>query len=195
MQVIPTDVGLAVGSGRDGDHAGAVRGAQGRQQALGELEVAEVVGGELLFVAACVEDPRTGGHDAGVVDQDVQGASRGAVPRCERVDRCRVGKVEVVGLDVVDAGECGGGAVGMAHADEHRGARAGQCAGGFESNAAVSCRDDDVVAGQVDARKHVLGGGRGGESGPDRVLFLGHAVTVPPPCRTMNGCKPEFLAR
>src|SRR6185503_5760491 len=111
------------------------------------------------------------------VEQDVQGASRRAVPRGERVDRCRVGKVEVVGLDVVDAGEYGGGAVRMADADEHRGARAGQRAGGFESNAGVSCGDDDVAAGQVDALEHVLGGGRGGEPGPDWVLFVGHAVT------------------
>jgi hypothetical protein len=52
--------------GRDCDDPSAVGGAQCGPQALGELEVAEVIGGELLFVSAGVAD-QSGAHDAGVV--------------------------------------------------------------------------------------------------------------------------------
>ncbi len=46
--------------------------AQRRQQAEGEPEVAEVVGGELQFMPFGAELELGDGHDAGVVDQDVQ---------------------------------------------------------------------------------------------------------------------------
>ena len=142
--------------GRDFDHAGTCRGLQCRQQAEGELEVAEVVGRELRFVAAGIALQRPA-HDARVVDQDVQRPPRVAIPGDERVDRRRVEEVQPADLDALETRQCGCGAVRVA--DAHRDRRAGPAerARGFQTEPDVATGDHDVAAGEVDACDHVLG--------------------------------------
>src|SRR5690348_3816575 len=62
MRVVPTDVGETVTARSDVDDAGAVGRLKGGEQAEGQLEMAEVVGRELRFVATSVANERSG-HD------------------------------------------------------------------------------------------------------------------------------------
>nr|WP_264295191.1 hypothetical protein [Microbispora sitophila] len=145
--------------------------AQGGQQAQSQLEVAEMVGRELPFVAARVSN-QFAAHDAGVVDEDVERAAGVEIPGGEGVDRCRVEEVEPAGLDVLDPGQRGRGAVRVACGHGDRRAGLVERTGGLQTDPAVAAGDDDARAGQVDAPEHVVGRRRRGEAGSDGTLPL-----------------------
>ena len=129
----------------DDDHAVAHVG----QQQVGQREVAEVVGAELHLEAvlgALLGD----GHDAGVVDEDVEVA----LPRVgEGVDGGEVGEVEPAHLGLAVDG--GGGRLALGDvADGEHDARAGaaELASGGEADAAVGAGDDEgasIEAGKI----------------------------------------------
>src|SRR5438874_12463203 len=71
VRVLEVDSSIRVPSRRQSDDARAVRLAQRRPEARSELEVAEVVRGELRLEAPPIPDEWSR-HDPGVVDQDVK---------------------------------------------------------------------------------------------------------------------------
>jgi hypothetical protein len=125
--------------------------------------VAEVIGGELEFVPLGAEPKFGDGHDAGVVDQDVQ---RAGVVLDQAVDRGAVEQVQLRHRDRLVGGagaDVGGDALGrsqVACGDERLGAGRGQRAGGLHADTARSAGDQRATAAQVDAGDDIGGGGR-----------------------------------
>jgi len=89
MDVVEHHVAVDVPHRADRDHPGAPGRGQRAAQSGGQGEVAEVIDGELHLPATSVAH-QWGGHDAGVVDQDVQ---RSRPAPYEGRDRCRLGQV------------------------------------------------------------------------------------------------------
>lgn len=160
--------------------------AQCGQQSQGQLEVAEVVGHELRLVTARVQSPLGGGHDPGVVEQDLERTAGVQVAGGEGVDRGRVQQVEPADLDALDAGEGRCRAIRAARADGDRGAGLGQRTGDLQAEPDVAAGDDDVRARQVDAREDLISGRGRGESGSDGVLLVCHGPSLRPGARTLN---------
>ena len=145
VEVVEADLADPVRDRRDSDDALA----DPRQQQVGQREVAEVVGADLQLEAVlCARLGR--GHDAGVVDQDVEVA----VPALgELPDRREVGEVEPAhrdGTPHVGRGLLAPG--GVAHGEGHARAGAGELAGGDPADPAVGAGHDHgapVEVGQV----------------------------------------------
>lgn len=109
-RVVAADVEIDVGEidrriqvrpGAEGHDPGPACSAQRRQQPESQPEVAEVVGGELHFVALGAPAQFRYGHHPGVVDQDVQrtvelgdqAVDRAAIEQVQRCDmHCRVAR-------------------------------------------------------------------------------------------------------
>ncbi|HKA88441.1 MAG TPA: hypothetical protein VKE22_12290 [Haliangiales bacterium] len=120
MRIVEVHRGARVAARRQRRHPRAVRRAQRRPQAHGELEMPDVVGRQLRFEPARVAGER-GRHDARVVHQHVQGTPRRREARGERIDRRGVEEIERVDLDACDAGDGGARRVaGRPRADDHR---------------------------------------------------------------------------
>jgi hypothetical protein len=124
--------------------------------------VPQVVGGELLLVAADPPLKLRKYHDPGIVDQNVQRASPVVGERGHRfqVRHVHPGDVDgiVAGLDAqvgCDLPSC----VGTPDREGDLGAGGRQCAGGLHPDAGGSAGDDGAPAGEVDAVDH-FGGGR-----------------------------------
>ena len=143
-----------------------VRGARQRHHAVGEDveqqpgegEVAEEVGADLHLEAvggALLGD----GHEAGVVDQHVDGAVELGG---ERAHRGQVGEVEPADVGaargpVADRGGGLGALVGVAHGQDDVGAGADELAGGLEADPRVRAGDHERPSGLV---ADVVGGPR-----------------------------------
>lgn len=78
--------------------------------------------------------------------------------------RTGVEQVQPVDVDAFDTGQCAGRAVRIACADRHRSARLAQRARDLQTETTVASGADDVGAGQVDAREHLVRRRRGGEA-------------------------------
>src|SRR6202034_1403483 len=91
---------------RERDAPGSLRLQQRGPQPRGELEVPEVVRGELKLEATGVlrEGDR---HDPGVVDEEMERTPRREKARGEGVDRCRLGELEALELHPRDPGQRG----------------------------------------------------------------------------------------
>lgn len=101
LHIVPADAGepVTVGGHRD-DPCPAAR--ERRPEPVDERVVAEVVGGELCLQSGA--DPGLGsGHDARVVDEQVDIAVRGEETLGEGAHTAEVGQVELVHLHTVDA--------------------------------------------------------------------------------------------
>src|SRR5260370_15066457 len=83
--IVEVDCGAEVSSRGKRDHSRAVRASQRRPKSRRELEVAEMVGGELRLDAAGVPRQRSR-HDARVVDESMDGAAGGEESLSKRVD-------------------------------------------------------------------------------------------------------------
>ena len=86
-------------AGRERHHAGLARGHEQRPEPRRQLEVAEMVGGELALVAARIPGQRTG-HDGGVVHEQIERPGGGGAGRGKRVDRRRQRQIEREDLDL-----------------------------------------------------------------------------------------------
>src|SRR5207237_1942105 len=92
-EVAEFDQPSEVGHAADGHHAGARLFLERAQQQAGQRKVPEVVGAQLELKA--VRRPGVGGgHDAGVVDEEVQPVAAGPEVLAERTHRAEVGEVE-----------------------------------------------------------------------------------------------------
>jgi hypothetical protein len=122
-----------------------------RQQQVGQCEVAEVVGAELALETVDGSCERHG-HDARVVDQDVDRVD----PVGELADRRQILQIEPSDLDVTGHACGGGGALGRgAYGEDHLGADSGEFACRDLAKAAVGAGDDDGASGE---RRKVGGG-------------------------------------
>ncbi len=92
--VVEGDSGPAVVEGGDGDHPRVPPLGEAVEQQRGEGEVAEVVGGELQFVAVGGEGTGRGHHARGV-DQHVGAYAVVLQPSGERADGGEVAQVQV----------------------------------------------------------------------------------------------------
>jgi hypothetical protein len=130
-----------------------------------------VVGGELHLPALRRAHERRG-HDAGVVDQDVQ---RAVPPGRERRDGGLVGEIERRDQDLLVAGAVDdvlrGALAGLEVADRqgHLGARAGQGARRLDADAGRAAGDDGAAAGEVDPFDYLSRGRLGAEGGGDAI--------------------------
>ena len=173
LHVVPAHARTAVTGRGDGDDAGASLCDRGPEP-VDERVVAEVVGRELRFPAR--SDTCLGaGHDARVVDEDVDAAVRGQEAFGEGPYGVEIGEVERVDLDSLDAADrlprglrppCG-------HHDT--GARRRQRTRRLQAEARVAAGDDGELPGQIDAAQDFRGGAVGSEGGADAVLRSGHA--------------------
>src|ERR1700679_2459939 len=77
LQIVELDLAVAVRERGDGDDARRGGGEQLREEQPGERKVAEVVGAKLALKAVGRELAGGEGHDAGVVDEDVEGKAAG----------------------------------------------------------------------------------------------------------------------
>jgi hypothetical protein len=114
------------------------------QQEIRQREMAEVIGTDLAFEA--VDGPRLRrGHDAGVVDQHVDGVDRVR----EFPHRGQVLQVESAHLDL--AGHLPGGGLtflGVADRQDDVAANPGQFAGRHRAQATVRAGDDHGASGE-----------------------------------------------
>lgn len=124
--------------------------------------MAEVVGRELGLPAGADPGLRTG-HDRGVVDDEVDGASRGGEALREPADAVEVGEVEVVHLDPVDTGECLLGGLAPSGGHDDLGTGAGQRARRLQAEARVTAGDKGELSGEVDPAQDVRRGVPGSE--------------------------------
>ena len=157
------------------DHARAFGGCQGGPEAAGELEVAEVVGGELRLVATGVARQRRR-HHARVVDEDVERLDRGDDAGCEAIDRGGIEQVHRVENDVGHVAKSGLGLPRIARGHEDLRARRAEGADGLEADPRVASGDDHALAPEVDTADHVFGGRGGAEAGSDGSLRRTHDV-------------------
>ena len=151
LDIVPQYAVALVGNRRQRHHSRCFRLFEQGHQRPGQCEMAHMVDPELAFPAG--SDPvQRAGHDAGIVDQQV-----------ERIDTIidRGGK----GADRIEIGEIhfGRGHVAfdrrqiflrlgrIAHRHDHRGPGIGQRPGGFQPDAGIAAGDDRGPAGQVDA--------------------------------------------
>ena len=149
-------------AGADRDDPGGACGDQRIMQADGEREVAEMIGGELHFVAARRQRQLLDGHHPGVVDQDVQrpvpsadeGGDAAEVAQLQRADGDR-------GIPGVFADLRGDPLArgGIAHRECHRRTCGRQRPRGLDADARRCAGDDGALAAQVDAIND-LGGRR-----------------------------------
>jgi hypothetical protein len=167
-----------LGGGADRDDARPGGGRERAVQAGGQGEVAEVVGGELHLPAFGGAHQR-GGHQPGVVDQDVQ---RARPVRGEGAHGCLVGEVERGDQDRLVAGagdDVPGGAVArlfVADGEGDLGAGTGQRAGGLDADAGGPAGHDGPAAGQIDAVHDLGGRGLCGERGGDPFARTGRKL-------------------
>ena len=132
-------------------------------------EVTEVVRAELQLepVRGVLE---RGGHHAGVVDQQVQPSALGGERGAELADRRQRAEVEHAqrhvraghGVEDLLTGRLA--ALLATHAEHHRRAGGGERAGGLLAEAGRGPGDQRPLAGQVDARQHLVGRGFGSEA-------------------------------
>jgi hypothetical protein len=159
--------------GAESHDTGAFGADERWPEPAGELEMAEVVGRELRFIAPRI--PRQGrGHDAGIVDENVEFLRRRQNAIGEVVDRRRVEQVHGLDDDIRHPGErllclC-------QIAGRNDGLRAGGAEGarGLDPDTGVTSGHDHGLAGQIDAFDDVGGGRCGSEAGANGGLGCGH---------------------
>ena len=155
MQV---DARLPVSQRRHAHHARALRLPQGAPQACRQLEMPQVIRRELRLVATRIAQQGRG-HDAGAVDQHVQGAAGGKKGGGKGVDRLRIEQVERGDRHAGHAIQRRLRLMRVARRHQYTGASAGQHAHRFQPQARRAARDDGLHAGQVAPGQRL--GGRG----------------------------------
>ena len=165
--VVEHDVGGAVGPRRDDDDPRPVGPAQRRPEAGGQLEVPEVVGGEVGLVAALVPAER-GTPDAGALDEQVQRSTRPLEAVGEGIDRGRAQEVHRFDLDAVDPGQDRRRPLDVAGRHDHGGAGRPERSHGLDADPRRPTGDDGDPVRQVDAVDDVVGGGGDPEARAER---------------------------
>jgi len=145
---------------------------QGGPQPRRQLEVTQVVGGELHFVTARIAGQRHG-HDARTVDQDVQRRAASEETFGESIDGGRIGEVHRLDFDI-DALESLARLGEVASRDDDAGAGGVEGPGGFGTDTRVATGHDGGLAGQVDAGEHLVRRAGHAETGVDGGLDAGH---------------------
>ncbi len=161
-----------VAARRQRDHAGAVRALQRRQEPHEQLEVADVIDRELRLEPARIARQRRG-HDAGVVDQQVERAL--GMARRERVDRRRGREVHRLDHDVRELAECPARLREVARRDDDLRPRGGEHARGLEADAGVAAGHDRELAVEPAVADHLARRGGRAEAGGEWLL-LRHVV-------------------
>jgi hypothetical protein len=161
---------------RNGNDTCAFSADQGWPKPRDELEVAQVVGGELEFVAARIPPQVVQGHDTGIVDEDMEGQPRVKEVLGEGIDGRRIGQVHRLNFNTsANLGGIPAGAFDIAGRHDHPCARQGERSRRVETKAGVTARDDGYFSNQTDARDDIRSGRGGGEAGVDRLLHCRHA--------------------
>lgn len=154
----------------DRDDARVAGGGESVAQAEGEREMPEMVRGELRLPALTGAVQVRQGHDARVVDQNVQwtlprgreGSDGGTVGQFQPGDQNTVvaglrrdlGRGAFAGFDVPDR-------------ERHLGSRRGQSPRGLDADARCTAGDNGTPAGQVDAGDDLFSGRFPAERGAD----------------------------
>jgi hypothetical protein len=172
--IVEVDARAPVPVRAERDHAGTLGADEAGPEAAGELEVAEVVAGELGLVAAGIARERRR-HHARVVDEDVEHVGRGEDASGEAIDRRGIEQVHGVENDVGQVAKSRLGLLRIAGGHEDLRARRVEGAHGLEADPGVAPGDDDALAPEVDAADHLLGRRGGAKAGTDRSLRCGHA--------------------
>ena len=122
------------------------------EQEAGESEVAEVVDGELELESIGREAALREGHDARVVDEEVEAAVGGEEGLSSGADGGEAGEVEVGGFELgvgdlsEDAVAGGVGFGSIAAGEDDGGPGAGELEGGVIADAAVGSGDERQLA-------------------------------------------------
>ena len=170
-------VGDLVGGRGQGHDPCSGRLLEQRHQRGGEREVPHVVHPELRLPTGAHAGFRAG-HDAGVVDQEVERREVGEHGLCELPDGGEIGEVQRSASHAVDPGQCLGRLLGGAHGHDHLHALGGEGLGGLDADAAVAAGHDGGLAGQLEVGEHLGAGAAGVEAGlGGNLVGNGHGVT------------------
>ena len=140
--------------------------------------MAQVVGGELRLVTAGIHGPLGRGRQTCVVDEDMQRTTRAVPAGREGVDRRRVKEVQRTDLHALKTSQRRGGTLRVTRPDGDGSPGLAERAGGLQADPGVSAGDDDVFAGEIEARQDLVGGGSGGEAGAKGTLQRVHGITI-----------------
>jgi len=164
-----------VAPGGERHHPRPPRAPQRGPEPRRELEMPQVVGGELGFIAPRI--PLEGrGHDAGVVDEHVQGPPRGQELGRIGVDGPGVEQVQLAQFHAGEGAKRPTGLVGVAGRHEHGRPGLDQGPGRLQAEAGGAARDDGDLALQADPAQGLSGRGSGPETGADRRLGTRHGL-------------------
>ena len=172
VRIIPEHVRARVADGGERHDTGAFGRLQLRGEFHGQRHVAEMVGAELAF-PALADAGEGAGHDAGIVDQEVQRPAGPGIVIGKAAHAGEVGKVHRRDLDLTgDAGERFGCEfrTPRGYGDARPGR--GEGADGFQPDAGIAAGDDGILALEVDALDDFLGRALGMKAGADRFLVL-----------------------
>ena len=141
-----------------GDDAGGLGPLHGRRERQAHRHVAKMVDAELAFPAGA-DAPFRAGHDAGIIDENVETAFGVVIVARELLDRFQVRQVHRGNFDF--AGHVSQGIFrhfDAAGRNGHPRPGAGKGADGLEADAGIPACDDGILAGEVYAFKHLAGG-------------------------------------
>ena len=171
LDVFPQDVCDLVAAGRQGDNPRALRCLQQRHQGVGEREMAHMVDAELGFPARADPRLRTG-HDAGIVDQQVEVAVAVADLPGEPAHRGQIRQIHRRhGHIAVDARQALLRLVRRADRHDDRGPLGRKRAHRLQPDAAIAAGDDGGLARKVDVGEHLVGRALGVKAGLGRHLI------------------------
>lgn len=129
LQVIEADSAVSMRGAADGDHPGAWGAQQPVEQQTGQREVAKVIGAELEFEIVFGEMAGGDGHNAGVVDEDIDGVATVVEDLSELMNRSEISEIEREAFEL---------SIRMFRAN---------AVGGTVSLGEVAAGEDDVCAG------------------------------------------------
>ena len=153
------------------DHPRRLGCEQARHQRVSEREVPHVIDAELALPSRT--NPRVrAGHDACVVDQQVERAMVLAPGSCEIAHARDVGEIHRRDAHAIDTGELGLGHIRAprGNGDFHTGA--GERTHRFQTDARITTRHDRLSSAQIDALEHFVRLGFSSETRTDGLLSL-----------------------
>jgi hypothetical protein len=191
LRVVETDSGELMPGGGERDHPCTAVSLQRGPEQVREHVVPEMVRGELRLPAGA--DPHLrGGHDRGIVDQDVEAAVGREEVLGERPHAVEVGEIQRGDLDGSQAArvECGTGHLRASSRHDHGGSCADEGGDRLDAEPGVAASDDGQLSLQIDAGHDLRRCRSGSETGGKRMLCSVHEVMLTPQSRhLMAGCR------
>ena len=171
--IVPADIRKLVPGGRQRHHPRILRSLDQRQQGRRQRKMAHMVGAELQLPARPHPHFRTG-HDASIIDQQIERRVVGGKAECEPLDRCDIGQIHQRDADIAGhACQRRIGLFGIARRHGDRCARCRQRAHRFQPDPRIAAGDDHHLALEVDAFEHLMRFAMAAERGIDRLLVVG----------------------